>query len=217
MRRLILKMSVSVDGFVGGPNGEIDWVFKSLDVGASEWILDTLWQAGVHIMGSRTYQDMRAWWPTSAEAFAAPMNQIPKVVFCRSGARGASAASTTTALRDATRVRAAGVAGVAGASSDVAGYIAEWAGSTIASGELVEEIGRLKQQAGKDILAHGGARFARSLIQHGLIDEYRLLVHPVALGQGLPLFAALQRPQDLRLVNSTAFGGGAVAQIYHPA
>src|SRR5438876_12275541 len=55
VRKLVLKMSVSVDGFVGGPNGEIDWIFGSLDDAASGWMLDTLWDAGVHIMGSRTF------------------------------------------------------------------------------------------------------------------------------------------------------------------
>lgn len=137
------------------------------------------------------------------------MNQIPKVVFSRSNrAQGASAGSTTTALRDATRVRAASDAC---ASPAVSGYSAEWLGSAVAAGELVEEIGRLKQQAGKDILAHGGARFAQSLVQHALIDEYRLLVHPVALGRGLPLFAALPRSLDLRLVSTAAFA--AVSQV----
>jgi hypothetical protein len=53
-------MSVSIDGFVGGPTGAIDWIFKSLDSGATAWTVDTLWQAGVHIMRSRTYRDMAA-------------------------------------------------------------------------------------------------------------------------------------------------------------
>ena len=55
MRRLILKMSMSLDGYVGGPNGEIDWLIRSRDEGATAWIADTLWQAGLHVMGSRTY------------------------------------------------------------------------------------------------------------------------------------------------------------------
>ena len=86
MRRLILKVSVSVDGFVwGGPNGEVDWIFKSMDQGAAVWIVDTLWKAGVHIMSSRTYHDMAAYWPASTEPFAAPMNEIPKIGFSKEG------------------------------------------------------------------------------------------------------------------------------------
>jgi dihydrofolate reductase len=215
MRNVILKMSVSIDGFVGGPNGEIDWIFKSLDSDATAWTVGTLWQAGVHIMGNRTYRDMAAYWPSSSEPFAAPMNEIPKIVFSRKvHADRVNAASTTTALRDA--VRAKRPDGLQ-SSPTVAARAAAWADSTIASGELAEEIARLKQQPGKDILAHGGARFAQSLASQGLIDEYRLLVHPVALGSGLALFSALSKPIDLRLVSSTVFVSGAIAHIYRPA
>jgi dihydrofolate reductase len=56
MRQLVLQMQVSVDGFVGGPNGELDWVFRSMD--ATAWIVEHVWKAGHHIMGSRTFQDM---------------------------------------------------------------------------------------------------------------------------------------------------------------
>jgi riboflavin biosynthesis pyrimidine reductase len=133
---------------------------------------------------------MLAYWPSSTEAFAARMNQFPKVVFSRSGrANRPGAGSTTAALRDATR---ASTANDVGASNTVSGNAAAWADSAVAAGEPVEEITRLKRQSGKDILAHAGASFAQSLVQHALIDEYRLLVHAVALGRGPPLFAALQ-------------------------
>jgi dihydrofolate reductase len=209
MRKLILKMSVSVDGFVGGPSGEIDWIFKSFDAGATAWTVDTLWQAGVHIMGSRTFRDMAAYWPTSSESFAAPMNEIPKIAFSRTGSLGA--ASTTRALEDANRLRKGDDAAPApsGASS--------WTNPGIASGDLAEQIARLKQQPGKPILAHGGASFARSLVQHGLVDEYHLLTHPIALGHGLPLFSGLAKPLDLKLLSATSFDGGAVAHIYQPS
>ena len=151
MRRLVLKMSVSLDGFVGGPNGEIDWIFKTMDGGATAWLVDTLWQAGVHVMGSRTYQDMVAYWPTSTEAFAAPMNEIPKVVFTKKGRLESS--GTTRALVDATRIRGAG-----GAAPTLA--CASWSDPVVAAGTIEDEIGRLKAQPGKDILAHGGASFA---------------------------------------------------------
>jgi hypothetical protein len=54
-RKLVLKMSVSLDGFVCGPNGELDWIFRTRGVDSTEWVLNTLHEAGVHIMGSRTY------------------------------------------------------------------------------------------------------------------------------------------------------------------
>jgi len=206
MRQLILKMSVSVDSFVGGPNGEIDWIFKRYDAGATAWTMETLWQAGVHIMGSRTFRDMAAYWPTSAEPYAAPMNEIPKVVFSRSGQLPSA---TTQALADARRQRTEEATSAAALSS--------WSNAEIASGDLASEIARLKQQPGKPILAHGGASFARSLVRRGLVDEFRLLVHPVALGRGLALFADLDRLLDLRLISATAFDGGAIAHVYRPA
>lgn len=210
MRKLILKMSVSIDGFVAGPNGEIDWIFKSTDDATADWIVDTLWQAGVHIMGSRTFHDMAAYWPTSTEKFAAPMNEIPKLVFSRKGRVNISGTdSTTQALKDARRARPHKPATIAADSS--------WTHAPVARGELKAEIARLKTQPGKDILAHGGARFAQSLVRERLVDEYRLVVHPVALGRGLPLFSDLQEPLHLKLVSSTAFGAGAVAQVYRPA
>lgn len=105
MRNLILKMSVSVDGFVSGPNGEIDWLFPSLDNDATGWIVDTLQEAGLHLMGRRTYHDMAAYWPHSSEPFAVLMNEIPKAVFSKTGSLARADVLTTTAFEDSTRER----------------------------------------------------------------------------------------------------------------
>jgi hypothetical protein len=99
MRRLVLKMSMTLHGYVGGPAGEVDWIMRTLDAGATSWIEETLWQAGAHLVGRRPYADMVSYWPTSTESLAAPMNAIPKVVFSRSGSL---AYEPTTALRNAT-------------------------------------------------------------------------------------------------------------------
>src|ERR1051325_942310 len=163
MRQLILKMSISADGFVGGPNGEIDWIFKTFDAGATAWTMDTIWNAGAHLMGSRTFRDMAAYWPTSTEPFAAPMNEIPKVVFSRTGSIGQ--ATTTRALEDETRLR---TPPEASAPSNPG----SWTTPIIASGDLAAEIARLNRQDGKPLLAHGGASLAQSLVKEGLIDEY---------------------------------------------
>jgi dihydrofolate reductase len=212
MRQLVLKMSVSVDGFVSGPNGEVDWIFGTAD-GATEWLLETLWRAGLHAMGSRAFHDMAAFWPSSAAPLAAPMNEIPKVVFSRTGLGDTPRArATTTAMVDARRAQM----GDTGASEPAA-VRDSWANPIVATGDLSEAVARLKAAPGKDILAHGGVRFARDLAARGLIDEYRLLVHPVALGAGLALFSGLARPLDLRLVGATTFSGGATAMVYRPA
>ena len=207
MRELILKMSMSLDGFVGGPNSEIEWVFGA-DQAAKAWTVETISNASLHIMGSRTFHDMAAWWPTSTEVFAAPMNLIPKAVFTRQGPAFLKMAHTTAALNDA-RANAG-----TEQSARLQPGAESWAEACVASGDLAEEITRLKAQAGRPIVAHGGAGFARSLIAQGLVDQFALLVHPVALGKGLPLFSDLAAPTPLKLISSTAFPGGAVAQVY---
>ena len=209
MRDLILKMSISIDGFVGGPDGGIKWVFDS-DQEAAAWTVETVWNAGLHIMGSRTFHDMAAYWPTSTEVYAPPMNQIPKAVFSRQGPAILKAANTTAALRDARANAGTGqpAALQPGAES--------WAEAYVASGDLAEEVAKLKARDGKPIIAHGGAGFARSLVARGLVDQYDLLVHPVALGKGLPIFSDLAGPRPLRLMSSKAFPLGSVAQIYRP-
>jgi dihydrofolate reductase len=210
MRELILKMSLSIDGFVGGPDGGIKWVFDSSDPEARAWTVETVWNASLHIMGSRTFHDMAAYWPISTEVFAPPMNQIPKAVFSRQGPAILKAVNTTAALRDA-RANAG-----TGQSAKLQPGAESWAEAYVASGDVAEEVAKLKAQEGKPIVAHGGASFARSLITRGLVDQYNLLVHPVALGKGLPVFTDLAMPRPLRLMSSKAFPAGAVAQTYRP-
>jgi dihydrofolate reductase len=94
---------------------------------------------------------------------------------------------------------------------------AEWNESRIARGDLAEEIRRLKLEPGKDIMVHGGASFVQALSRLGLIDEYRLVVRPVALGNGMPLFKDLREPLNLRLIESNPFADGTVIQVYQPA
>jgi dihydrofolate reductase len=200
MKKLILKMNISIDGFVGGPKGEIDWIFFQNDDESKAWIARTLSDAGAHIMGSRTYADMAAYWPSSTDVLAAPMNEVPKVVFSRTGK-----AATTRALEDAMRAVPPAKAG------------ASWGEPRVAAGDLREEIERLKREPGKAVVAHGGAGFARSLVASGLIDEYQLVVHPVALGRGLPLFADLPKPLSLQVVETTTFVSGVVARVLRPA
>jgi dihydrofolate reductase len=181
MRKLVLQMQCSLDGFVGGPNGELDWIFPDFDAQFAEWCIEKLWQAGAHLMGSATYRDMAAHWPCSTEPYAAPMNRIPKIVFSRSLKK------------------------------------AEWGETRIVSGDLAKEVARLKHESGADLLAHGGARFARSLVRSGLIDLYRLVVHPVVLGKGLPLFTELASPLRLKPAATATFKTGLIARDLQPA
>ena len=212
MRKLILKMSVSLDGFVSGPNGESDWIFRTSSPDSLEALVSLVRQAGAHAMGSRTYYDMAAFWPYSASPLAESMNTIPKIVFARHGIKdGTQVDATTRALADARRDQV----GQRSATPTEA-VLRSWANPTVLSGDLAAEVARLKEQSGNFIIAYGGARFAQSLVATGLIDEYRLVVHPVALGRGLPLFSGLQQPLNLRLVSTTAYSSGVVGAVYQP-
>ena len=83
MRLLILQMQMTLDGFIGGPNGEVDWAFPGFSDEYAAWGAADLWNASLHLMGRVTYGEMAAHWPTSTEPYAAPMNEIPKIVFSR--------------------------------------------------------------------------------------------------------------------------------------
>ncbi len=87
MRDVRLKMHQSLDGYVGTPTGDVDWIFATFDDEQTQWEVELLGEAGVHAMGRVVYHEMAAHWPTSTEPFAPPMNEIPKVVFSKALAR----------------------------------------------------------------------------------------------------------------------------------
>ena len=183
MRKLVLSMGMSLDGLVARPGrfGAGGWGLPPEDPALKERKLGWMRDVDLHLMGRTTYQEMAGFWPTSDDAYAAPMNEVPKVVFSRTLER------------------------------------ADWAQSRIARGELAEEIAELKREPGKDMLAWGGAAFAQSLSRLGLVDEYRLILQPVALGDGLPLFKGLSTPLRLELIDAQTYPTGAALHIYRPA
>lgn len=214
MRKLILHMSVSLDGFVSGLDGRADWIFSG-DEEAKAWKLANTWNASLHIMGSRSFQHMAGFFPTATTEFAPPMNQIPKAVVSNRGPAVLNAtAATIKNLRDAhfhSRARTGD-----DQTTPLQPGAESWAEAYVASGDLADEMTKLKAEDGKPIVAHGGAALARSLIAQNLVDEYVLLVYPIALGKGVPIFSDLPAPRALELVSSRAFPLGAVAQIYRP-
>ena len=88
MRKLIMKMSISLDGFVSGPNAGNDWVFKTGDEESKAWSVGQLREAGLIIMGRKSFEGLATYWPTAPGPFAAPMNEIPKAVFTKKGYAG---------------------------------------------------------------------------------------------------------------------------------
>jgi dihydrofolate reductase len=176
MRPLILKMDMSVDGFVGQPDEVPAWPTSFYDEEFGAELRDLISGAGVHAMGRGAYEEMAPYWQTSTDAFAKPMNEIPKAVFSR----------TLTQ--------------------------ASWPESTIYR-DLESGMAELKAQEGAPILTYGGATFAQELTRLGLVDEYRINVHPIAFGQGYRLFGA---PVELVLQDVRRFGAGSVAYTYTP-
>jgi dihydrofolate reductase len=193
MRKLIMKMSMSIDGFVCGANGENDWVFKTGDEESLAWSVGSASQAGLIIMGRKSFEMLAPYWPTATGPFAAPMNDIPKAVFTKRGFKGIDP------------------------GPDAPPAAASWVEARVFDDDLAEEIKKLKAEQGKPIVAIGGAGFMRSLIATGLIDEYVLGVHPVALGSGSPIFTDLASPLYLKLVDVKTFPKGTMAKTYHPA
>jgi len=180
MASLVLKMSVSLDGYVAPTDGSSDWAAAGRSEDGARWNVETLSNAAAHLIGAATYSAWASFWPGAPGPFAKPMNEIPKVVFSN---------SLTSA---------------------------DWGETEIATGDLAAAVTRLKQErSGGYLLAHGGTRFARSLVQTGLIDEYRLVVHPVLLGEGERLFTT---PLTIEPVSTVAFSRGAVAHVFtaHP-
>jgi dihydrofolate reductase len=183
MRKVIMFNMVTLDGFIAGPNGEIDW--HQVDEEFNTFAIQQLDTMDGLIFGRVTYQLMASYWPTPIAAQDDPivtekMNALPKLVF-----------STTLEKAD-------------------------WANTRLVKTSAAEEITRLKQQLGRDLFLFGSANLARTLIQNDLIDEYRLMLNPVVLGGGIPLFENIKERIPLKLVNSRVFRNGNVLLYYQP-
>jgi dihydrofolate reductase len=94
---------------------------------------------------------------------------------------------------------------------------AEWNNSTVLSGEMMAEVGRLKREIDGTILVAGSIQLVQTLTEHGLVDELRLMVHPVVVGAGKRLFGETNHKRPLRLVDSKQVGEGVVILTYEPA
>ena len=185
MRKVIYSMFVSLDGFIEGPNRDLDW--HIVDEELHKYVNDQERALDTHLYGRRMYEVMSYWQtadtnPSSPEyevEYAHIWKSIPKIVFSK------------------TLERVEGNARLV------------WE-------DVVEEVTRLKEQPGKD-LEVGGAHLASTLIQSGLVDEYRIYVHPVILGTGTPMFPALDEGIKLRLVETHTFSSGVVFLRYQCA
>ncbi|MEO3795363.1 dihydrofolate reductase family protein [Nonomuraea sp. B10E15] len=183
MRKVIYCMMVSLDGYVEAPGGDIGWTAPDEEVHA--FCNDMARGMGGALYGRRLYENMSAFWPTADQHPDAP-----------------------PVVTDFARVWRAMPKYVFSRTLTEVGW-----NSTLMTGDLEEEVTRLKRKDGGD-LEVGGATLAHSLVRLGLVDEFRLLVHPVVLGQGRRFFPELAASVKTRLVESRTFDSG-VAYLRH--
>jgi dihydrofolate reductase len=188
VRRIIFMMSVSLDGFMEGPDRELDWqlVDGELHAHFNEWLA----AAGAFLDGRVTYELMAGFWPTAdldpaatptMVEFARIWREMPKIVYSRTLDSEALAWNTTVARE-----------------------------------VVVADIERLKAEPGGDLVV-GGAELAAAFIRHDLIDEYRIYVQPVLIGRGKRTFLAADVKARLRLLETRVFGSGVVLLRYQRA
>jgi len=186
MRELKLQMQISIDGFVSGPNGEMDWVTWDWDEALNHYVTDLTGPVDTIILGRKLAEGFIPYWTSELEKGAAgedgaeKMVNTDKIVFTRTLETSA------------------------------------WDRTELAKGNLVDEIRNLKELEGGDIIVYGGANFVSSLIKERLIDTLYLFVNPVAIGNGLPIFRDLESNQNMTLSESRVFPCGIVVLCYQP-
>lgn len=187
MRKLVLFLHASLDGFVEGPNGEMDIGWVSYDADLEKYAKEVLSTVDTVVWGRGTYQMMHSYWSSvpsdpSASQYerdhAEWVEKTAKIIF-------------STTLKKV-----------------------EWNNSRLVKENVEEEINKLKQQPGKDIVILGSPRFAHHLMQLDLVDEYKITVSPVLIGKGLPLFQGLTEKLDLKLIENKSFDSGAIGLVY---
>jgi dihydrofolate reductase len=179
MRKLKLQVQISIDGFIAGQNGEMDWMVWDWDDEIKKYVSEITEPVDSIIMGKNLAAGFIPYWENVASnpddpqyPFGKKMTDTPKVVFTKTLDRS------------------------------------EWNNTVLAKGDLIEEVNNLKQQNGKDIIVYGGATFVSSLVKAGLIDEFNLFVNPTAVGAGMPIFKELDMKQNFILKKASAFECG---------
>jgi len=176
---------MSLDGFVAGPDGEMDWI--NVDEEIFDYIGKRISEGDTALYGRVTYEMMENYWPAAADSPGASKHDIEHSKWYN----GIHKIVLSKTMKDA-----------------------DLANTTIVSDNLSERINKIKQQQGSDIAVFGSPTATHSLIQQNLIDGYWLFVNPVILGQGIPLFTNIKDKIKLQLLNTRQFTCGVTELNY---
>jgi dihydrofolate reductase len=199
MRKLKLEIQISIDGYIAATDGKTDWMIWN-------WGPDWKWDDEL----KKYHTDLT----TSVDCvlLSRKMAEEGFIAHWEKAAQDPADAHYAFA-RHISDTHKIVFTGTIDKSTPIPGG---WNNTDVAKGKLVDEIDQLKNQNGKDIIVYGGATFVSSLIKAGLIDEFHLLVNPVAIGSGLPIFNHLPGKQNMTLMNAKAFDCGMVLLHYKP-
>lgn len=178
-------MHISLDGFVAGPNGEMDWI--KVDQEIFDHVGKRISEGDTALYGRVTYEMMESYWPTAADKPTATKHDIEHAKWYKEVHK----VVLSKTMEDARLTN-----------------------TTIISGNLSDRINELKQQPGNDILLFGSPTATHSLMEQGLIDGYWLFVNPIILGQGIPLFVNIKDKIKLNLLTTQQFNCGVTELNY---
>lgn len=185
MRKVISFMHISLDGFVSGPSGEMNWI--KVDQEIFDHVGKRIGQGDTAMYGRNTFQMMEGYWPTAADKPDATQHDIEHSKWYSNVHK---VVLSTTLERE--------------------GLV----NTTVISDNLVERINEIKKHEGEDILVFGSPSATHALIDLGLIDGYWLFVNPIVLGQGVPLFTGIKERVKLNLLSTQQFACGVTELNY---
>ncbi|QHV97806.1 dihydrofolate reductase family protein [Spirosoma endbachense] len=185
MRKLVLFAHISLDGFAGDINGDLG--FLSYNEELQQFAQDLVKTVGAPVYGKNTYRLMASYWPTVLDDPNADKHSLDHARWVQQIPKVVF--STTLPSAD-------------------------WNNTTLINGNVVEKVNKLKQQPGKDLVIFGSPGLAKSLMNLGLIDDYKLTLHPVILGEGISLFDSNTQMRTLKLLESKTLGSGVVTLHY---
>ncbi|MGI8466846.1 MAG: dihydrofolate reductase family protein [Pyrinomonadaceae bacterium] len=186
MRKVKLSMQMTINGYVAGPNGENDWMTWNPDDEFMEFINSHFDSSDTLLLGRKLATG------GFIEYWENAFDKNPDTPFAKKIVDLPKVVFTKTLDKSA------------------------WNNTTLAKGNLAEEIANLKKQNGKDIAVVGGAGFVSSLIKEGLIDEYHLIINPTAIGSGMTIFNSLDRIQKFSPIQAKLYTGGKTVLSYKP-